>query len=145
MAITTSKKTVSKKSEQRYTEGVGRRKNAVARVRITPNTSQSFIINNNKNLDTYFPIEEHRQRILEPFAKSKSSGKYSVSVRVAGGGTSGQADAICLGISRAMIIINPEIRTKLKKADLLKRDPRIKERRKFGLKKARRAPQWSKR
>jgi small subunit ribosomal protein S9 len=129
----------------RYIEAVGRRKNAVARVRITPAGKGSFAINEGKNLDTYFGTDAHRRKVLEPLEKIKAASKFAVSVKVQGGGMVGQAEAIRHGLARALVEVDPMLRTKLKKAQLLKRDPRVKERRKFGLKKARKAPQWSKR
>jgi|SRR3989344_8948153 len=129
----------------RYIEGIGRRKTASARVRITPSAKTSFTINDGKDLATYFPVAELRRIIEEPFAKIIPDTAFSVSVRITGGGVRAQAEALRLGIARALLIHEETLRTKLKKAGFLKRDPRSKERRKFGLKKARKAPQWSKR
>ena len=137
-------KTISKGAD-RYIESVGRRKTAVARVRITPSAKMSYEVNG-KTLENYFPTKELRMTAEESFNASKlSATKFKITALVSGGGITGHADAIKLGIARALIKYDKELRGKLKKAGLLKRDPRAKERRKFGLKKARKSPQWSKR
>lgn len=125
-----------------YTEAIGRRKTATARVRITPSKAVSITVND-KDLNEYFPLTIMRK---EARASLDTLGAlYSVTARVSGGGLKSQAEAIRLGIARALIEINPEQRKDLKVKGYLKRDPRAKERKKFGLKGARRAPQWSKR
>lgn len=130
---------------EKYIEAIGRRKTASARVRITPASKQSYEING-KNLEVYFPTKELQISAVESFTESKlSETKFKVTVVAHGGGISGQADAMRHGCARALIDWDKELRGKLKKAGLLKRDPRAKERRKFGLKKARKSPQWSKR
>ncbi|HEY4509160.1 MAG TPA: 30S ribosomal protein S9 [Candidatus Paceibacterota bacterium] len=134
--------TITKKSEDRYIETVGRRKTSVARVRITRASKTSFLINE-KTLEGYFGIKELQTIVVEPF--SKISEKFSVSARINGGGIHSQAESLRHGIARALVKYKAELRKDLKKAGYLKRDPRAKERRKFGLKKARKAPQWSKR
>ena len=122
----------------------GRRKEAIARVRITPGTGQWTV--NGKALDNFFPNKVHQQVVNDPFRVLQVEGRYDVIARVHGGGVSGQAGAIRLGISRALSEIDTEgNRPPLKKAGYLTRDPRAKERRKAGLKKARKAPQYSKR
>jgi len=122
----------------------GRRKEAIARVRITPGTGQVTV--NGKVLDDFFPNKVHQQVVNDPFRVLQVEGRYDVIARVHGGGVSGQAGAIRLGISRALCEIDVEgNRPPLKKAGYLTRDPRAKERRKAGLKKARKAPQYSKR
>lgn len=136
MATTTDKK--------KYIETIGRRKTATARVRLTPASKTSFVINE-KDLATYFPSAELQKIITDPFATLVEKGAFAVTVKVSGSGIHSQAEAIRHGISRALITNDDEGRTKLKTAGFLKRDPRAKERRKFGLKKARKAPQWSKR
>ncbi|HEY4478246.1 MAG TPA: 30S ribosomal protein S9 [Candidatus Paceibacterota bacterium] len=137
--------TLNKTNENRYIEAVGRRKTSIARVRITPSTKTSYEINN-RTMDDYFPTNELRKTVEESLATSKlTTIKFQVTVRLSGGGISSQADALKLGIARALIEYDRELRGKMKKAGLLKRDPRAKERRKFGLKKARKSPQWSKR
>ena len=128
----------------RYIETIGRRKTAAARVRITPGTKQSLVING-KDLETYFKTDEQRRIALEAITKTKLSLKFAITAKIAGGGLSAQAEALRHGISRALVAHDAELRKKLKKAGFLKRDPRSKERRKFGLKKARKSPQWSKR
>ena len=130
--------------DERYIEAVGRRKTAIARARITPSTRTAVIVNN-KDANVYFPTETLRITALEPFLKVSLPTAFSVSVHVTGGGIAGQATAVRHAISRALIIFDPALRGGLKKEGFLKRDPRAKERRKFGLKKARKSPQWSKR
>jgi small subunit ribosomal protein S9 len=125
-----------------YTEAVGRRKTASARVRITPSKGSSMVVNG-VSAEEYFPLE---QMVKTAFAPLTALGaQYSVTAKVAGGGHKAQADAIRHGISRAIVELVPEQRKDLKVRGFLKRDPRAKERKKFGLKAARRAPQWSKR
>lgn len=127
----------------KYIEAVGRRKTSVARARIVSSSKTSYKIND-KDLDTYFPTIELRKIVESPITKAKS-GDFSVTVVLKGGGVHSQAEALRQAISRALVKNDMELREKLKKAGYLKRDPRSKERRKFGLKKARKAPQWSKR
>ncbi len=139
------KKIITKsRNEERYTEAIGRRKTSTARVRMTEAPKTTFSING-KELEVYFPTEELRSVVNDPFTAGKFPGKYTVSVSVSGGGIHSQAEAIRHGVSRVLTNENHEARIKLKKLGFLKRDPRAKERRKFGLKKARKAPQWSKR
>ena len=122
----------------------GRRKQAIARVRLVPGTGQWTI--NGRTLDDYFPNKVHQQEVNEPFAALGAEGKFDVIARIHGGGISGQAGALRLGVSRALNGIDEEgNRPILKKAGFLTRDPRAKERKKYGLKKARKAPQYSKR
>lgn len=128
----------------KYLEAVGRRKTAVAKVRLFPSAKTSFVING-KDLDQYFKTEELRRVATEAFVRSKVDKTFKVSAIIKGGGIQAQAEAIRHGISRALLVEDQDLRKKLKKAGFLKRDPRSKERRKFGLKKARKAPQWSKR
>lgn len=130
--------------KKQYIETIGRRKTATARVRLTTALKQSYDING-KELASYFPTEELQKIVTDPFATSEHKGHFMVSVRVKGSGIHSQAQAVRHGISRALVEENEENKTKLKRARFLKRDPRVKERRKFGLKKARKAPQWSKR
>jgi small subunit ribosomal protein S9 len=130
------------KEKNKYYEAVGRRKTAVARVRIKKATKNSFSINN-KTLEEYFPVSELQAVSLDALVKSGL--KFSVSALIQGGGISAQADALRHGISRAILLVDEELKGKLKKAGFLKRDPRMKERKKPGLKKARKAAQWSKR
>lgn len=125
-----------------YTEAVGRRKTATARVRITEAKSSSMMVNS-KTAKAYFPLGQMVKTAFAPIQVLGAS--YAVSARVRGGGHKAQADAIRHGLSRAIIELVPEQRKDLKVRGFLKRDPRAKERKKFGLKGARRAPQWSKR
>ena len=125
-----------------YIEAVGRRKTASARVRITPAKSSSMIVNG-VDAEEYFPLMQMVKTALSPMQVLGAT--YAVTVKVGGGGHKAQADAIRHGLSRAMIEIVPEQRKDLKVRGFLKRDPRAKERKKFGLIAARRAPQWSKR
>ena len=128
----------------KYYEAVGRRKTATARVRVFEDSKNSIVINE-KSLDEYFPVQAFQKNILDALETSELPGKYRITVKVKGGGISAQSEAIRHGISRALVIINPDVRKPLKKAGFLKRDPRSKERKKPGLKKARKAAQWSKR
>jgi small subunit ribosomal protein S9 len=121
----------------------GRRKEAIARVRLVPGTGVWKI--NGRTLEDYFPNKVHQQIVNEPFVTLDVVDKYDVLVRVQGGGISGQAGAVRLGIARSLIQTDDEARPPLKKAGFLTRDPRAKERKKYGLKKARKAPQYSKR
>jgi small subunit ribosomal protein S9 len=123
--------------------GTGRRKEAIARVRIVPGTGQWTI--NGRTLEVYFPNKVHQQIVNEPFTTLGAEGQFDVIVRLVGGGVSGQAGSVRLGVARALILVDPENRPALKKAGFLTRDPRVKERKKYGLKKARKAPQYSKR
>jgi small subunit ribosomal protein S9 len=123
--------------------GTGRRKEAIARVRIQPGTGQWTI--NGRPLDAYFPNKVHQQLISEPFVTLGAEDQFDVIARITGGGVTGQAGALRLGIARSLILVDPENRPVLKRAGFLTRDPRVKERKKYGLKKARKAPQYSKR
>ncbi len=134
-------------TKEKYIEAVGRRKTSTARVRISESTKASFLVND-KDSKEYFKTEGERRLILDPMTKGLPTGstkKWSVEARVAGGGVHSQAEAIRHGLSRALILSDITLRGELKTLGFLKRDPRAKERRKFGLKKARKAPQWSKR
>ncbi len=122
----------------------GRRKSSVARVRLTRG-SGNFDINGGRDLENYFCTEKLRSHVMMPFDTVEQVGQWDVTAKIHGGGTTGQAGAIRLGIARALIADNPELRPVLKAAGLLRRDDRKVERKKFGLKKARRAPQFSKR
>ena len=121
----------------------GRRKHSVARVRLVP--GEGRIVINNRNLDDYFGLETLKLLVKQPLALTDNLNRYDVFVIADGGGTSGQAGAIRHGIARALLKVDPNYRATLKKAGLLTRDPRMKERKKYGLKAARRAPQYSKR
>ena len=124
--------------------GTGRRKKAIARVRLIPAGSGNIVINE-RTFEDYFPQSVLRYDVMQPLVLLAAEGKYDVYVNVYGGGLTGQAGAIRLGISRALPQAEPECRSALKKAGFLTRGPRGKERKKYGLKKARRAPQFSKR
>ncbi|MFA6601813.1 MAG: 30S ribosomal protein S9 [Candidatus Paceibacterota bacterium] len=132
------------KSTTKYFEAVGRRKTAIARVRLFPGAKAGYEVNG-KALEAYFPVREMQSAALEGITKGKAAEKFHVTARIVGGGISAQAEALRHGIARALLVYDKELRTGLKKLGLLKRDPRAKERRKFGLKKARKSPQWSKR
>lgn len=123
--------------------GTGRRKNAVARVRLVPGTGKITV--NKKDVEEYIPHADLRLIINQPFAVTSTEGSYDVFVNVVGGGYGGQSGAIRHGIARALLDVDAEYRPALKKAGFLTRDPREKERRKYGLKKARKASQFSKR
>ena len=122
---------------------VGRRKKAVARVRLVAGDGK--IVINKRDIDNYFGLETLKMTVRQPLVLTQTSGRFDVLVNVYGGGFTGQAGAIRHGISRALCKVDPELRGTLKKAGLLTRDPRMKERKKYGLKAARRAPQFSKR
>ncbi len=128
---------------QRYYYGTGRRKTAVARVRLIPGSGE--IIVNDRPLQEYFPVLRHQTEILKPLRLANVLGQYSATIKVGGGGLSGQADAVRHGLARALIVAEPTLRPTLKKAGLLTRDPRVKERKKAGLRRARRAKQYTKR
>jgi small subunit ribosomal protein S9 len=123
--------------------GTGRRKEAIARVRIMPGSGQWLI--NGRTLDVYFPNKVHQQLVNEPFVTLGAESQFDVVALISGGGVTGQAGALRLGVTRALILVDPENRPPLKKAGFLTRDARVKERKKYGLKKARKAPQYSKR
>lgn len=129
---------------QKYIECVGRRKTSIARVRLEESSKPSVVING-KALNDFFPVAIDQNTVMEPLKLIEKDGKYSISAKVQGGGIRSQAESIRLGVARALVEIDAELRKTLKKPGFLKRDPRAKERRKFGLKKARKAPQWSKR
>src|SRR3989344_5972400 len=128
---------------EKFIQAIGRRKTAIASVRLTNAAATSYTVND-KEFSVYFPTETLRATASAPIAKSETPLKFKVSVKISGGGIAGQAEAMRHAIARALLIHNIDLRKTLKKAGFLKRDPRAKERRKFGLKKARKAPQWSK-
>ena len=131
-------------SKRKYSYGTGRRKSSVARVRVYENGTGSIIING-RDMDDYFGLETLKLIVRQPLISTDMLGKVDIVVTVAGGGVSGQAGAIRHGVARALLGVNPEFRAALKAAGFLTRDPRMKERKKYGLKAARRAPQFSKR
>lgn len=137
-------KDTQKISATRYIETIGRRKSAIARVRIFSNDKYLFEINE-RGFEDYFPVDELRRNITKVFEAVDIPQKFKITARVKGGGISAQADAISLGIARALEKFEPELRNTLKKNGFLKRDARKVERKKPGLKKARKASQWSKR
>ena len=126
-----------------YFYGTGRRKNSVARVRVYSGTGK--IIINDRDIDDYFGLETLKLIVRQPLVVAGVEGEFDIVVRVSGGGVSGQAGAIRHGLSRALLVYDENLRPELKKAGFLTRDPRMKERKKYGLKAARRAPQFSKR
>jgi small subunit ribosomal protein S9 len=128
---------------QHYYAGTGRRKSAVARVRLTPGTGA--IVINGKPLEEVFNRPSHQTLILKPFRVTENQDKFNAQVKVAGGGISGWAGAIAHGIARAMLKVDENLRKPLRQNGLLTRDPRVKERKKYGLKRARKAPQYTKR
>ena len=131
-------------SKKKYNYGTGRRKSSVARVRLFENGTGSIIING-RDIDDYFGLETLKLVVRQPLAATGLADKVDLIVTVTGGGVSGQAGAIRHGLSRALVALNAENRPALKAAGFLTRDPRMKERKKYGLKGARRAPQFSKR
>ena len=136
------------KAKARYLEDVGRRKTAIARVRISARSvgsaGKSFLVNE-RTLENYFPTLELQEIVLSPFKLTDCLNQFDLSVRIKGGGVHAQAEAVRHGISKCLVVFNPDSKKRLKKAGYLTRDPRMRERKKFGLKRARRAPQWAKR
>lgn len=128
----------------KYFEAVGRRKTAIARVRLFPAKDAKYEMNG-KTLEEYFPVRELQLVATESIKNGGAAEKFHVTAKLVGGGISAQAEAVRLGVARALLIYDVQLRGKLKKAGYLKRDARAKERRKFGLKKARKSPQWAKR
>jgi small subunit ribosomal protein S9 len=124
-------------------QSTGRRKQAIARVRIRPGNGK--IVVNGKPIEEYFPSETYRMVLSEPLATTSTNEVYDVDATIVGGGVAGQAGALRLGIARGLVELDPEVRIALKRAGLLTRDAREKESKKYGLKKARKAPQYSKR
>jgi small subunit ribosomal protein S9 len=125
------------------TQATGRRKESVARVRLRDGSGQVTL--NGRALENYFPSMAVRLRVMEPLQITQTQGRYDIEATLEGGGTTGQSDALRLGIARALIELEPELRPDLKKAGMLTRDARVVERKKYGLRKARRAPQFTKR
>jgi len=136
-------KTTAAAPKERYFEAVGRRKTAVARVRLY--TKKTGLEVNNQDFQKYFPIKRLQDKVFSPLEKMKISDKLGGVIKVKGGGISAQAEAIALGISRALTKFNPDFKKRLRRFGHLTRDSRAVERKKYGLKKARRAPQWKKR
>ena len=134
---------VSVKKKLQYW-GTGRRKSAIARVRLIPGGTGAITING-RSIDEYCDLDTLKLIIRQPLVLTETESKYDVFVNVVGGGFTGQAGAIRHGVARALVVAEPELRPALKKAGFLTRDPRMKERKKYGLKKARKAPQFSKR
>ena len=130
-------------SKSKYYYGTGRRKHSVASVRLYPGSGNITI--NGRNIDEYFGLETLKLIVRQPLELTSTTEKFDIVCTVAGGGVTGQAGAIRHGISRALLVFDQELRPELKKAGFLTRDPRMKERKKYGLKAARRAPQFSKR
>ena len=124
-------------------QATGRRKSSVARVRLRDGSGQVTL--NGRQLEDYFPTMAARMRVMEPLQITTTQGRYDVDATLEGGGISGQVDALRLGIARGLIVLDPELRPMLKKAGMLTRDARVVERKKYGLRKARRAPQYTKR
>jgi len=147
---TKTKKEIKKKEKQdpakkeRYFEACGRRKTSVARVRLSTKGTPEITVNG-KDYKLYFFTPELEKIMIAPLKKMKISDRFKINIKISGGGINSQAEAARHGIAKTLIKFNPDFRKRLKKAGYLKRDPRMKERRKFGLKKARKAPQWSKR
>ncbi len=140
----TKKITKVKSKLAKYLEAIGRRKTAVARVRLFTQGEKSILVNK-KPYQDYFPTLELQQVVTASLEIMKSHDKFRISAKVMGGGIHAQAEAVRHGISRALVEFNPDFRKRLRKAGFLTRDPRMRERKKFGLKRARRAPQWAKR
>jgi small subunit ribosomal protein S9 len=128
----------------KYVNGLGRRKEASAQVQIVPGGTGKIEVNG-RDMKEYFPLFTLQQSVNAPFVATGTESRFDVSVKVSGGGVKGQADAVRLGIARALIDMNPEYRGSLKKLGYLSRDARVRERKKYGHKGARRSPQWAKR
>lgn len=128
----------------RYWEAVGRRKTSIARVRLFTKGEKFFLVND-KDYKIYFPTLDLQESALSPLKKMKCIDRFSMSAKVIGGGIHSQAEAVKHGVSRALVEFNPDFQKRLRRAGYMTRDPRMKERKKFGLKRARRAPQWQKR
>ncbi|HVS79778.1 MAG TPA: 30S ribosomal protein S9 [Candidatus Paceibacterota bacterium] len=143
-ATKTSARSAAADKKEKYIEAVGRRKTAVARVRLVASSKMAYTVNG-KELEIYFPTDELQRIVRDPFTAAKDASKFKITAKIVGGGIHSQAEALRHGIARALIKSDMELRKKIKKAGFLERDQRAKERRKFGLKKARKAPQWSKR
>jgi len=129
---------------EKYIKGLGRRKEASAQVRLVPAGAGKIVVNG-REMKEYFPLFTLQQAVNAPFLATGTENRFDVSVKVSGGGIHGQADAIRLGIARALIDLNPDYRSSLKKLGYLSRDARVRERKKYGHKSARRSPQWAKR
>ncbi len=130
--------------KERFFEAIGRRKTAVARVRLFTRGEKAIMVNE-KPYDIYFPTIDLQQIIRAPLDKMKCFGRFGIIIKVKGGGFHSQAEAVRHGIARALVLFNQDFKKRLKKAGYLTRDSRMRERKKFGLKRARRAPQWQKR
>lgn len=143
-----AKKPATKKAVKKVAKvqilATGRRKQAIARVFLTPNGTGKITINK-QDIDAYFPFETYKLVLRQPLVLTETADKYDIKVNVIGGGLSGQAGAICHGIARALVKADETLKAELKQAGFLTRDPRKKERKKYGLKKARKAPQFTKR
>jgi len=131
-------------AKSKYFEAVGRRKTAIARVRLFVAKATTYEVNG-KTLEAYFPVKEQQVTAGEAFTTAKPAEKFMVSAKLVGGGINAQSEALRHGIARALMVYDLQLRAPLKKAGFVKRDARAKERRKFGLKKARKSPQWAKR
>lgn len=144
LTVATKKSAKPETLQGQYIETVGRRKESIARVRITHGKQEGFIVND-KPAEKYFAHPSLQKIVTAPVSRLKPEMPIFISAKVFGGGTRGQAEAVRHGISRALAKLDPIFKDRLKKMNFLTRDPRAKERRKYGLKKARRAPQWAKR
>lgn len=130
--------------DKAFTRTVGRRKSAVSRVRLYTGGTGGFVVND-KTIEVYFPWKEYMDIAAAPLKEAGGAKDFDVSIKVVGGGLKSQALSICHGLSRALVAIQPELKPRLRKLGFMTRDPRVKERKKPGLKRARRAPQWQKR
>lgn len=139
------KNTKVKKDKTEYIQSVGRRKTAIAQVRIYPGLKKKGISVNGKKIEEYFSVLAYREKIMSPLKKSNLGDEFPTTIVVKGGGLAAQAEAIRHGLAQALVKLDKELRLTLKKSGYLARDPRMRERKKFGLKRARRAPQWRKR
>ncbi|HOK35402.1 MAG TPA: 30S ribosomal protein S9 [Candidatus Pacearchaeota archaeon] len=140
-----TKNAAEKNSENNYIEAIGRRKSATSRVRIFPQNKEKIFLINGMKMQDYFPEFDRQKIVLAPLKKTNIVDKFKIEVKVEGGGKKAQSEAIRLGIARSLVKMDNNLSEILKSQGYLTRDPRMKERKKFGLKKARKAPQWSKR
>ena len=137
-------KVLEVKPKLKYFKAIGRRKTAIALVRIWTKDKKEILVNN-KSYQVYFPTQRLQNIAMASFEKMKCQRLFGGSIKVRGGGIHAQAEAVCHGVARALVIFNPDFKKRLRKAGYLTRDSRMRERKKFGLKRARRAPQWQKR
>ena len=139
------RKKIRQLATKKFFKGQGKRKTAIAQVRLFPQEKNNTIIINGKPYNQFFSLSEHQKIVMSPLEATNTFNKFSISVKVEGGGISVQAEAVRLAIAKAIVLFNPDFKKQLRLLGYLTTDSRVRERKKFGLKRARRAPQWSKR